>query len=72
MDFIPSDLNLEDGLPQFLVLFFLGLVAVYLFSRLFTDPHAAVTYSVPEPEQLKPGWKGEIVSEPSLKVISFP
>ena len=46
----------------------ISLVFFYLLFR--TDPEAAVPYEVTPPEQVKPGWKGEILEEPSLKVKS--
>lgn len=75
MDYLPEfsgDLNLEDGLPQILTLGILALTAIYAFTRLFTDPEAGVVYQIPEPEQLREGWKGELLEEPSLKVYTFP
>jgi hypothetical protein len=68
MDFLPEDISLEGGLPQLLILSILALAAVYVFTRLFTDPEAGVIYEVEEPEQLQAGWQGKVLDEPSLKV----
>lgn len=68
MDSFPGDLELKEGLPQLIVIAIVGLASVYVFARLFTDPEAAVDYSIPEPEQLHPDWKGKVLDEPSLKV----
>ncbi|KAF7191341.1 putative aldehyde dehydrogenase-like protein [Pseudocercospora fuligena] len=38
----------------------------YLLLRL--DPEAAVEFSVPAPLQCSPGWKGNVLAEPSIKV----
>ena len=65
---LPGDLGLEDGIPLFLALIFAGLIAIYTFTNLFTDPEGAVDFDVPEPEQLRADWKGEILENPSIKV----
>ncbi|KAF2203877.1 ALDH-like protein, partial [Delitschia confertaspora ATCC 74209] len=47
----------------------IGAATVLLFYFLLrTDPEAAVHYHVETPEQAQPGWKGEILEEPSIKV----
>lgn len=68
MESFPGDLELKEGLPQLIVIAIVGLASVYIFARLFTDPEAAVDYTIPEPEQLHPDWKGEVLDEPSSKV----
>lgn len=68
MESFPGDLELKQGLPQLIVVAIVGLASVYIFARLFTDPEAAVDYTILEPEQLHPDWKGEVLDEPSLKV----
>jgi hypothetical protein len=71
MDLLPEDISLGEGLPQLLTLLILALSAVYVFTRLFTDPEAGVRYQVDEPEQLGDGWEGKTLDEPSLKVKSL-
>jgi delta 1-pyrroline-5-carboxylate dehydrogenase len=44
----------------------LTLSVFYLLLR--SDPEAAVPYNVTPPQQSMPGWKGEVLEEPSLKV----
>jgi acyl-CoA reductase-like NAD-dependent aldehyde dehydrogenase len=39
---------------------------VYLLAR--TDSERAIDYSVPSPEQSKPGWQGKGLAHPSIKV----
>lgn len=68
MDPFPGDLELKEGLPQLIVIAIVGLCSVYIFARLFTDPEAAVDYTIPEPEQLHQDWKGKLLDEPSLRV----
>lgn len=47
----------------------IGAVTLVAFYFLFRgDPEAAVPYNVTPPQQVKPGWKGEVLEEPSLKV----
>ena len=64
----PEDLNLEDGIPTILALAIVALISIYAFTNLFTDPESAVDFDVPEPEQLRDDWKGEILETPSIKV----
>lgn len=40
---------------------------IFLGILLRTDAEAAVPYKVTPPEQARDGWKGEVLSEPSLK-----
>ena len=35
------------------------------------DAEAAVDYSVPLPQQCQPGWKGEVLEKPSIKVCLY-
>lgn len=54
--------------PQPLLLGGIGLVTVYFaYLLLRSDPEAPVPYHVEPPEQIRPGWKGEVLEEPSLK-----
>ena len=40
--------------------------ALYLLLR--SDPEAAVPYAIEAPAQAQPGWKGEVLAQPTLKV----
>ncbi|KAF2745811.1 ALDH-like protein [Sporormia fimetaria CBS 119925] len=44
------------------------LLAVLIIALFDEDKEAAVPYQVAAPEQAKPGWRGEILEEPTLKV----
>jgi delta 1-pyrroline-5-carboxylate dehydrogenase len=47
----------------------IGALTLGLFYILLrSDPEAAVAYNVTPPEQSNPGWKGEVLEEPTLKV----
>jgi hypothetical protein len=43
-----------------------ALSVIWFFCR--ADPEKAVKYAVEPPEQAKPGWKGEVLEKPALKV----
>ncbi|EAT85307.2 hypothetical protein SNOG_07841 [Parastagonospora nodorum SN15] len=43
-----------------------ALSAIWFFCR--ADPEAPVKYVVEPPEEAKPGWKGDVLEKPSLKV----
>lgn len=43
-----------------------ALSIIWFFCR--ADPEAPVKYTVEPPEEAKPGWKGELLEEPTLKV----
>ena len=44
------------------------VVAGVVFRWAQPDAEAAVDYEVPLPAQCQPGWKGEVLENPSLKV----
>jgi hypothetical protein len=44
-----------------------ALSAIWFFCR--ADPEAPVKYVVEPPEQANPGWKGEVLEKPTLKVL---
>lgn len=47
----------------------IGAATIILFYFLLrSDPEAAVPYNVTPPEQIKPGWEGEVLEDPSMKV----
>jgi hypothetical protein len=59
--------TLEDYQPYLLSC--IGISTLVLFYLLFRkDPEAAIPYNVTPPEQSKPGWKGQVLEEPALKV----
>ena len=41
-----------------------GLLARYV-AREYAE--SAVSYTVPAPDEIQPGWKGEVLDEPSIK-----
>jgi hypothetical protein len=43
-------------------------LAIGIIRLLLPDPEAAVNYTIKEPEQLRPGWEGEVLDEPSITV----
>jgi len=45
-----------------------ALVAVVLTYLLTPGHEKAVEYEIAVPEQCKPGWEGEVLAEPSIKV----
>ncbi|KAF2272952.1 Aldedh-domain-containing protein [Westerdykella ornata] len=63
MDRIPDSLLNLAGLTVVPVAF---ILVIHFF--FYTDPEAAVPYNVAAPEQVRQGWKGEVLREPSLKV----
>lgn len=50
--------------------FFLQLLFVYIAVPLFltTSRETPIPYTIPIPEQIKEGWKGEVLENPSIKV----
>ena len=47
------------------------LISTVLYRAiLVTDDEAPITFAVPVPEQCKPEWKGRILDEPSVKVMT--
>lgn len=48
------------------------VVATLLVSSARARKYAAAPYTVPIPEQCKPGWDGKVLDSPSLKVDSQP
>lgn len=53
-----------------LLLYAVGLATSYLlYVLLRRDPEAPVPYHVTPPEQIRPGWKGEVLEDLSMKVI---
>ncbi|KAH6618840.1 Aldehyde/histidinol dehydrogenase [Boeremia exigua] len=60
-----------DGLDEYRT-YVLGAVSAatlcFLYLLLRTDAEAPVPYHVTPPEQAQPGWKGQVLQEPTLKV----
>ena len=53
-----------------ILLYVVGLATLSLFYVLFRrDPEAAVPYNVTPPEEIAPGWKGEVLDNLSMKVL---
>ena len=58
-------LDARDAAPLICVAV-ISWLAIKLFFRGFTE--AAITFSVPVPEQCRAGWQGKQLDEPSIKV----
>lgn len=57
--------------PSLSVLSAIGVATLFvLYFLLRKDDEAPVPYQVTPPEQVRPGWKGEVLEEPNLKVCS--
>lgn len=55
--------------PKITIAILVGVATINLLQILFRlDPEAAVPYDVTPPPETKPGWKGEMLKEPSIKV----
>lgn len=64
--FLHSDLQWASVSAALLVLVIFSYVFAY---RVFSVDHeASVDFSVPVPEQINSGWKGEVLDKPSIKV----
>lgn len=51
--------------------FSIGLVLIaFNYTVLNDSAEQPVNFIVPLPEQCKPGWKGEVLEDPSIKVFS--
>jgi hypothetical protein len=52
----------------------ISLATLFIAYRLLrSDPEAPIPYHVAPPEQALPGWKGEVLENPGLKVCcGFP
>lgn len=76
----------DANLPTFLqdrnitsVELFYGIVAIsvinFIFNALsffgvFSPDESPVAFDLPVPEEVKPGWKGEVLDKPSIKVCT--
>jgi hypothetical protein len=79
---LPEDMSRDLGMERitaradgdFYILFYgtlwiAALSVIWVFCR--ADPEKPVKYVVEPPEQAKPGWKGEVLEKPTLKVQSL-
>lgn len=46
----------------------LTLLITLYFTLLDNDDERPVSFTIPLPEQCKPGWKGEVLDDPKIKV----
>jgi hypothetical protein len=66
MDRITARADNDFSVVLYGTLWIAALSLIWLTCR--ADPEEAVKYVVETPEQAKPGWKGEVLQEPGLKV----
>ena len=66
MDRITARADNDFNVVLYSALWIAALSFIWLTCR--ADPEEAVKYVVDTPEQAKPGWEGEVLEEPSLKV----
>lgn len=65
---LPVDLPwLELCIAAFCIILVSRLARLFLYQ----DEEAPIPYVVPLPEQAKPGWTGEVLEQPSIKVPRF-
>jgi hypothetical protein len=64
--------NLHDINPPYpiILLVCILLISLYLLLPFLHDAERPVQYSVKEPEQSQPGWRGEILEKPSIQVLT--
>lgn len=61
----------ESPKPEGLILIYgaiLTLLITLYFTFLNNDDERPVSFCIPLPEQCKPGWKGEVLDDPKIKV----
>jgi hypothetical protein len=68
MDRITARADNDFNIVLYGALWIAALAFIWLTCR--ADPEEAVKYVVETPEQAKPGWKGEALQEPGLKVFT--
>jgi len=55
--------------PTIVVQAFIAAASLWLlYVLLRTDPEKAVDFTTPAPEQCRPGWRGRVLDDPSIKV----
>jgi len=70
MDYLDSIISLLDDVPWFQVLIVVASSTVILgfFYAATREDETPVSFRIPVPEQCSPGWEGEMLDEPSIKV----
>lgn len=61
----------ELNKPELIILIcsaILTLLITLYFTLLNNDDERPVSFTIPLPEQCKPGWKGEVLDGPKIKV----
>lgn len=74
MDSLNSIVSLLDDVPWFQVLIAVASSAAifgFLYAASLED-EAPVDFRIPVPEQCAPGWEGELLDKPSVKVDHLP
>jgi hypothetical protein len=66
MDRITAHADNDFSIALYSVLWIGALTVIWVTCR--ADPEEAVKYVVDLPEQAEPGWKGEVLEKPMLKV----
>lgn len=47
----------------------LTLLIIIYFTFLNNDDERPISFTIPLPEQCKPGWKGEVLEDPEIKAL---
>lgn len=71
VDFVNSTLSRDNAIwPQVLVSVVAIVVVGVIFKHIFTgrENESPVPINVPIPEQVKAGWRGEVLDDPNIKV----
>ncbi|KAL8687344.1 MAG: hypothetical protein Q9218_006459, partial [Villophora microphyllina] len=70
MDLSSQSLSLDLPWQEIAVAIICALLAyiILISTILREDVEAPIDYTVPTPEQCKPGWKGKVLDEPSIKI----
>lgn len=75
MDIITAN-QLPTDLPWLEICIFFGsvifVVTFFNYVVLSPDEERPVSFKIPIPEQCSPNWKGEVLEEPSIKVLRRP
>ncbi|KAI4215512.1 MAG: hypothetical protein LQ351_001981 [Letrouitia transgressa] len=65
---LPSDLQRTSLSAALLIFFVLSLSCIFAYRVFSVDYEALVDFAITAPEQIDPGWKGEVLEKPSIKV----
>lgn len=62
----------EFSKPEVIIILIGGAIVTLLITIYFTrllnnDDERPVSFTIPLPEQCKPGWKGEVLDDPKIK-----